>query len=72
MLNDYLSNKKKFILNKNKKNSYSKHNTISRNVDINKLLNRIKISKKNEKKESWVLLALATLIIGVMGIFITR
>jgi ribosomal silencing factor RsfS len=71
MLNDYLSNKKKFILNKNKKNSYSKHNTISRNVDINKLLNRIKISKKNEKKESWVLLALATLIIGVMGIFIT-
>ena len=71
MLNDYLSNKKKFIFNQNKKNSYSKHNTISRNVDINKLINEIKISKKNEKKESWVLLGLATLIIGVMGIFIT-
>jgi ribosomal silencing factor RsfS len=71
MLNDYLSNKKKFIFNQNKKNSYSKHNTISRNVDINKLLNRIKISKKNEKKESWVLIGLATLIVGVMGIFIT-
>jgi ribosomal silencing factor RsfS len=71
MLNDYLSNKKKFIFNQNKKNSYSKHNTISRNVDINKLINEIKISKKNEKKESWVLIGLATLIVGVMGIFIT-
>ena len=71
MLNDYLSNKKKFIFNQNKKNSYSMHNTISRNVDINKLINEIKISKKNEKKESWVLIGLATLIVGVMGIFIT-
>ena len=71
MLNDYLSNKKKFIFNQNKKNSYSKHNTISRNVDINKLINGIKISKKNKKKESWALIGLATLIVGVMGIFIT-
>ena len=41
------------------------------NVDINRLLNSVKINEKNKKKERLVFFGLATLLVGVMGIFIT-
>ena len=41
------------------------------NVDINKLLNRVKIKEKKEKKEKFIFLGAAILVLGLMGIFIT-
>ena len=74
MQNDYLTNKKNYNSNKlNHKEYFAKNrnDTKSKNVNINKLLNEVKINKKNKKKESWILFGLATLIIGVMGIFVS-
>jgi hypothetical protein len=41
------------------------------NVDINKLLNRVKLKEKKEKKEKFIFLGIAILVLGLMGIFIT-
>ena len=75
MQNDYLSNKKKFdtaAQNKyNLKNKISTNDINSKkanNVDINKLLNKVKISEKNQKKEKLILLSIASLVVGVAGI----
>jgi hypothetical protein len=40
------------------------------NVDINKLLNRVKIEEKNRKKEKLIFFAIVLVAIGIMGIFI--
>ena len=40
------------------------------NVDINKLLNRVKIEEKNKKKEKLFLLSIGAVVIGIMAIFI--
>ena len=73
MINDYLFNKKNHNINKAKKFylKTSVTNLKSKNVDINKLLNGVKINEQNKKKESWILFGLATGIIGIVGIFIT-
>ena len=42
----------------------------SQNVDINKLLNRVKILKKNKTKEKLIIFGIAILIISLMGTFI--
>jgi len=75
MQNDYLSNKKKFdtaAQNKyNLKNKISTNDINSKkanNVDINKLLNKVKISEKNQKKEKLILLSVASLAVGIAGI----
>ena len=39
-------------------------------VDINKLLNRVKINEKKEKEKKFILLGYALLVLGLMGIFI--
>ncbi len=50
------------------------HNTNSLNqninVDINKLLNRIKINEKKEKEQKFILFGITVSILGLMGIFI--
>jgi hypothetical protein len=40
------------------------------NVDINKLLNRVRVNKKKEKKEKLIFLGLGIFTVGLMGIFI--
>ena len=40
------------------------------NVDINRLLNRVKIEKKNKIKEKFLLFMLSSLTVGITGIFI--
>ena len=40
-------------------------------VDINKLLNRVKIEKKNQNKKQILSLSLGILLITLMGIFIS-
>jgi hypothetical protein len=40
------------------------------NVDINRLLNRVKIENKNKIKEKFSLFMLSSLAVGIMGIFI--
>ena len=40
------------------------------NVDINKLLNRVKIEEKNRKKEKLIFFGIVLAAIGIMGIFI--
>ena len=52
---------------KNVNNNYKK-NPIS--VDINKLLNRVKIEEKNRKKEKLIFFGMVLTAIGIMGIFI--
>jgi len=72
MLNDYLSNKKNYILNKPQKNYFSVPKTLkSKKIDINILLNKAKVEEKNKKKENLILFALTFLIISVVGIFTT-
>ena len=72
MQNDYLNNKKNFRLNRHKLDHSQKINiTKSEKVNINKLLNGVRINENNKKKESWKLFGLVTLLVGVMGIFIT-
>jgi hypothetical protein len=72
MQNDYLNNKKNYSLNHLKINYPIKQKILKpKNVDINELLNGVKINEKNKKKERLVFFGLATLLVGVMGIFIT-
>ena len=75
MQNDYLNNKRKYDSNIQKK--YILKNRINLNstntkkpsvVNINKLLNKVKVDKKNQKKEKLIFLALATLVISIGGI----
>jgi hypothetical protein len=39
-------------------------------VDINKLLNRVKINKKKETKDKLIFLGIVVLFLGIVGIFI--
>jgi hypothetical protein len=44
--------------------------TKKENVDINKLLNRVKVEKLNEKKKKLIFFSLGILLIIFMGIFL--
>ena len=44
---------------------------LKKNVDINKLLNRLKVDVKNEKKKKIVTLLMVLLTISTMGIFLS-
>ena len=50
------------------KNNYKK-NPI--NVDINKLLNRVKLEEKNKRKQKLIYLAIVSAGVALMGIFIS-
>jgi hypothetical protein len=72
MQNDPLSNKKNYTSNRYSEYFHQNHVKLKKeNVNINKLLNGIKINKINKKKESWILFGLAALIVSAMGIFVT-
>jgi len=47
-----------------------KHKNNVKNVDINKLLNRVKINEKNEIKEKIILLTLFLLLISTLAVFL--
>ena len=75
MQNDYLNNKRKYDSNiqkkyilKNRINLNSTNTKKPSDVNINKLLNKVKVDKKNQKKEKLIFLALATLVISIGGI----
>ena len=40
------------------------------NVDINKLLNRVRLNEKNEKKEKFVFLGMGIFVVSLMGTLI--
>ena len=42
----------------------------TQNVDINRLLNRVKILKKNKMREKLIIFGIAILIVSLMGIFV--
>ena len=42
-----------------------------RNIDINMLLNRIKIDQQNIKKQKIIFFGLGVLLVGFMGIFVS-
>ena len=50
------------------KNNYKK-NPI--NVDINKLLNRVKLEEKNKRKQKLIYFGIFSAVIALMGIFIS-
>ncbi|MDB9811460.1 hypothetical protein OAB95_03270 [Candidatus Pelagibacter sp.] len=65
MQNDYLNNKKRYTLDKSQKSYPVIKQSSIKSVDINKLLNRVKIEKLNKKKEN---LVLATTLLCIFSI----
>ena len=51
--------------------SYLRNTDQKQNVDINRLLNRVKIEQVHEKKEKIIFFSLGILLLGLMGIFIS-
>ena len=51
--------------------SYLRNTDQKQNVDINRLLNRVKIEQVHEKKEKIIFFSLGILLLGFMGIFIS-
>ena len=70
MQNDYLNNKKDFFVKDSieKKPISPKKLSPKSKVDINKLLNRVKIEKKMKKKQNLIISALVGSVIGIIGI----
>ena len=50
------------------KNNYKKNPV---NVDINKLLNRVKLEEKNKRKQKLIYFGIVSAVIALMGIFIS-
>jgi ABC-type taurine transport system substrate-binding protein len=71
MQNDYLNNKKKINQKKETKNTVQ-INSLSKKktVDINKLLNRVKIKENQKQKDNLLLLAIASTVIGIAAFII--
>ena len=71
MQNDYLNNKKFYSENND---NYAKpkiqHIFNSKKVDVNKLLNRVKIEKKEDIKKNWILAGLIISVVSIIGIVI--
>ena len=67
----YLHNSKVFKKTKEEvRLRETKKLTIPQNVDINKLLNRIKINEINKKRENLLFLGIGTFIVGAVSILI--
>lgn len=71
MQNTYLHNDKAFISNKKKPKFYHYQNIIKKKVNINSLLNRVKLDEKNEKKKLFIfsLASCAAILAGIIIIF---
>ena len=61
------------FINEDLKTNNTKFRNINHNVsvDVNKLLNRVKIKKKNENKKKVAFISFGILLLGFMGIFVT-
>ena len=70
MINDYLNNKKDFFTKKTNDNKITRQLKLSpkSKVDINKLLNRVKVEKKKKRKENLVIIGLVGCVITIIGI----
>ena len=69
MQNDYLTNKKRYDLDQKKIILSKPRNSVrSKIVDVNKLLNRIKLNEKKDHKENLILFSLISVVIGIIGI----
>ena len=67
----YFHNGKSIDQNINTKRlSETQHVSEKQVVDINKLLNRVKIDKKNETKRKIIFYSLTTLVLGLFSTFI--
>jgi hypothetical protein len=70
-MNDFESDVKLTKPSIDKQHSFKFHKILNpKNVDINILLNRIKINKKNEKKQKMFFFVGATLFLTAMTIFL--
>ena len=72
MLKNYFHNSK--LLNENidkKKSLQTNKNDIRKAVDINILLNKVKIKKKSEAKRKIFFYSFVTLIVGLFGTFVS-
>tara|TARA_B100000795_G_scaffold226528_1_gene182584 strand:- start:83 stop:310 length:228 start_codon:yes stop_codon:yes gene_type:complete len=54
-----------------KKFSYLGETIQKSNVDINKLLNRVKVDQKIEKKKSFIFFSFAIFLLGLTGTFVS-
>tara|TARA_B100000795_G_C22528913_1_gene334313 strand:+ start:247 stop:474 length:228 start_codon:yes stop_codon:yes gene_type:complete len=71
MQKTYFYNRKLFDENKSKKKLTQISNIKKKDVvDINILLNRVKIEKKNETKRKMIFFSFATLVVSLFGTFI--
>ena len=71
MQNDYLSNKKKINLNNEIKFLPLTQKDLKVSiVDINKLLNRVKIEEKNKVKKNLIIVAFLSFIISIFGLIV--
>lgn len=75
MNNDYLNNKKFFYLNKNRDRNIRAHPIINNKkkltkVNINTLLNRVKINKEKKRKENFILFFVTIGVVSITIIFI--
>ena len=69
MQNDYLTNKKRYDLDQKKIILSKPRNSVrSKIVDVNKLLNKIKLNEKKDHKENLILFSLISVVIGIIGI----
>jgi hypothetical protein len=72
MLKNYFHNSKLLNENKDKKKSLQTNkNDIRKAVDINILLNKVKIKKKSEAKRKIFFYSFVTLTVGLFGTFIS-
>ena len=72
MRNIYLYNEKLIDQDVDTKRlSEAQHKNKKQAVDINKLLNRVKIEQKNETKRKIIFYSLTILVISLLGILIT-
>jgi|TARA_B100000780_G_C21106753_1_gene446986 hypothetical protein len=72
MRNNTFHNDRSIIKNLDKKEPFSPNYIDKKiNVDINRLLNRVKLDYKNEKKEKIIFFSLSVLLLSSMGVFIT-
>ena len=71
MLKNYFHNNKSIDENRGKKKNISDlYIDQKRIVDINKLLNRVKVDKKNETKRKIIFYSITTLVLGLFSTLI--
>ena len=72
MLKNFYHNNKLIEQDLEKSNLLQNHNIhFKKNVNINKLLNRVKVDKQIESKKNFITLSLVLLTISLMGIFLS-